>query len=120
MDIAGGLGYLHNLNTVHGDLKPVSVELNSTPSNVCQANVLVDDTGNARLCDFGLASLLGEDAGTGFTTTTEYVGTARYTAPELFNAPTDTVGYKPTAASDIFSLGCVIYEVGIRFRVTPL
>lgn len=96
-DIANGLQYLHGLQTSHGDLKP--------------GNVLIDDDGNARLCDFGLSSLLGEEAGTGFTTTTEYVGTPRYAAPEIFNRPINAVGYMPTPESDIFSFGCVVYEI---------
>ena len=82
--------------------------------------MLIDDAGNARLCDFGLASLLGEESGSGLTTTTDYTGTARYTAPELIDPPTDTGGYKPTPPSDIFSLGCVIYEVRYGHRVGNL
>lgn len=102
IDIANGLQYLHGMQTTHGDLKP--------------ANILIDDDGNACLCDFGLASFLGEEAGTGFTTTTEYVGTARYAAPEIFNRPVDAVGFMATPASDVFSFGCVVYEVRVFFH----
>ncbi|KIM26976.1 hypothetical protein M408DRAFT_330336 [Serendipita vermifera MAFF 305830] len=106
IDIANGLQYLHALSIVHGDLKP--------------ANVLIDDNENARLCDFGLASLLGEEAGTGFTTTTEYVGTARYAAPEIFNSPVEAVSYSPTPASDIFSFACLLYEITSRNPPYPM
>jgi eukaryotic-like serine/threonine-protein kinase len=75
---------------------------------------LIDDIGNARLCDFGLSLFLGGQVGSGFTTTTKHVGTIRYAAPEIFSP--DAVGYKPTPASDIFSLGCVIYEVKLDDR----
>lgn len=78
--------------------------------------MLIDDSGNARLSDFGLTSILGEEADSGLTTTTEHVGTLRYSAPEILATETDDAGYKPTLSSDIFSLGCVVYKVRHRAR----
>ncbi|KAG8833186.1 hypothetical protein FRC17_011185 [Serendipita sp. 399] len=90
--IVEGVGYLHNFNpiVIHGDLKP--------------ANVLLDENGNPRICDFGLARLMLEECDSGLTTTSAHTGTARYLAYELV-VSSDTV--IPTVESDIYALGCV-------------
>ncbi|PVF91775.1 kinase-like protein [Serendipita vermifera] len=69
-DVIRGMEYLHERNPVliHGDLKP--------------ANILIDDEGHARICDFGLARIFSEGI-TGLTTTTTHTGTTRYLAYEL-------------------------------------
>lgn len=87
-----GTNYLHSCapQIIHGDLKP--------------DNVLIDDEGNARLCDFGLVRLLSEES-TGFTTTTAHTGTTRYLSYELI--ATDTY---PTSASDVYAVGCLGLE----------
>lgn len=48
-----------------------------------------------------------------FVSSTVPGGTARWQAPELFNPDVDII--KPTKMSDIYSLGCVFYEVSICF-----
>jgi len=77
-----GLGFAHQQKAFHGDIKP--------------ANILIDQTGKAMLANLGLARLL---AGAAAVTTPDY------TAPELIQ------GKAPTAASDIYSLGVVLYEM---------
>lgn len=75
-------------------------------------NILIDDTGHARICDFGLARLVLERGSTGLTTTTAHAGTDRYKSPELikiFNA-------KPTVASDVYALGCIGLEFILSMR----
>jgi len=64
LEVASGLQYLHSKNIVHGDLKP--------------HNVIIDDTGTARLCDFGRSKVIGHR---GYTTI--FTGTGIYMAPEL-------------------------------------
>lgn len=94
LDVARGLRYLHEFNPtiVHGDLKP--------------ANVLIDDTYEAKLCDFGLIRLIQEDeSSTGMTTTSAHTGTARYLAYELVESD-----QMPTPASDVYALGCIGLE----------
>jgi len=66
--VASGLEYLHSLDVVHGDMKP--------------ENVLVDDNGVVRLCDFGRSRIITRR---GFTTA--FAGTFRWMAPELFVIP---------------------------------
>ncbi|KAG8833190.1 hypothetical protein FRC17_011189 [Serendipita sp. 399] len=94
--IVEGVDYLHNFNpiVVHGDLKP--------------ANILLDENGNPRICDFGLARLMLEECGSGMTTTTAHTGTERYLAYELV-ASNDIV--MPTVESDIHALGCIGLDV---------
>lgn len=91
-----GVQYLHKLKVIHGDLKP--------------NNILVDDTGAARLCDFGLVRLADWEGPAGMTTTSPYTGTERYKAPELFISAENR---RPVATfeGDIYSLGCIILEI---------
>ncbi|KAG1788670.1 kinase-like domain-containing protein [Suillus plorans] len=91
-----GLEYLHRNKVIHGDLKPT--------------NVLIDDSWNAVLTDFGLSLVLEAH---GFTTTTvNSVGTLRYMAPELMNpANTSASALLPTVQSDIWSAGMTGLEI---------
>ncbi|KAG8849274.1 hypothetical protein FRB91_010091 [Serendipita sp. 411] len=93
--VAAGLQYLHQQKPtiIHGDLKP--------------GNILIDDEGIARLCDFGLARL-GEDGEATITGTV--MCTPRYAAPELYS-PRRWVGkVTETTRTDIYSLACIAYE----------
>ena len=71
--------------------------------------MLIDNTGNPRICDFGLAHIFFDEPGSGLTTTTEHTGTERYLAPELV---TDDADVHPTMASDVYALGCLGLDVG--------
>jgi serine/threonine protein kinase len=78
---------LHACAIVHRDVKP--------------SNVLLDGSGGAALADFGLVR--GADS-TQLTRDGQLVGTAQYLAPELIE------GEAATPASDVYALGCVLYE----------
>ena len=82
-----GLDALHSRGIVHRDVKP--------------SNVLLDGVGIAALADFGLARGVNS---TQLTHDGQLVGTAQYLAPELIE------GVEATPASDIYALGCVLYE----------
>jgi serine/threonine protein kinase len=82
-----GLDDLHRARILHRDVKP--------------SNVLLDERGDAALADFGLAR--GEDS-TQLTRDGQLMGTPHYLAPELIE------GSAASAASDIYALGCVLYE----------
>jgi len=76
--------------------------------HICQGNVLIDDLGAPRICDFGLAQALLETGNSGMTTTSEHTGTTRYLAPELVASEENVL---PTMASDVYALGCLGLEV---------
>jgi serine/threonine protein kinase len=69
-------------------------------------NVLIDDGGRARICDFGLVRILSDES-TGLVTTTTHTGTVRYLAYELVVSEQPV----PTVASDVHALGCIGLDV---------
>lgn len=86
-DMATGLYELHQAGIIHRDLKP--------------GNVLFAD-GRWKLADFGIAR--DESIGTADPTFMGW-GTFAYMAPEIWD------GRSPTAKTDLYSLGCVAYEL---------
>ena len=78
--------FAHRKGIVHRDLKP--------------QNVLIDDDGRARVADFGIAR--GESSD--ITATGSVMGTAQYLSPE------QAQGKDTTPASDIYSIGVMLYE----------
>ena len=87
---AEGLSHLHSRGWLHGDLKP--------------GNLIVAPQGNTVILDFGLARRLGDEAEC--RTDETWAGTLEYAAPETFLA-----GHQLTAATDIYSLGIVLFEM---------
>jgi serine/threonine protein kinase len=85
--VGRGLDALHERGVLHRDVKP--------------SNVLLDGRGAAVLADFGLAR--GADS-TRLTADGQILGTPHYLAPELIE------GGEPRTQSDIYALGCVVYE----------
>ncbi len=86
--------FAHRNLIVHRDLKP--------------ANVLVTAEGEPRLLDFGIAKALDEDAATGLTRAGERVLTPDYASPEQIR------GEAVTTATDVYSLGVVLYRLLTR------
>jgi hypothetical protein len=87
--VISAVGYAHRQGVVHRDLKP--------------SNVMVMANGEAKVTDFGIAKVLGSSK---LTRTGTAMGSAHYMSPEQIRRP-ETVD----ARSDIYSLGCVFYEV---------
>lgn len=96
-ETAEGLRAAHEKGMVHRDIKPSNLWLETRPERPGKPTYRV------KILDFGLA----RDAGGGadqVTKTGFVVGTAGYIAPEQAR------GRPPDARSDLFSLGCVLYE----------
>ncbi|MEU3184172.1 serine/threonine-protein kinase [Streptomyces sp. NPDC006923] len=90
--VADALAYTHEQGIVHRDLKP--------------ANIMRLTDGTVKICDFGIARL-GHDIGftARLTGTGIAMGTPHYMSPEQIGA--DHVDHR----SDLYSLGCVLYEI---------
>jgi serine/threonine protein kinase len=73
-----------------------------------KGNILIDDEGNARLCDFGIARILSEGAASGLTTTSHHTGTDPYLCYELVTAEGVC---RSTIASDVHALACTALDV---------
>ncbi|KAG1807742.1 hypothetical protein EV424DRAFT_1268158, partial [Suillus variegatus] len=72
-------------------------------------NVLIDDSGNSCLTDFGLATIEGEVDSQLNSTTVERTLNSRWRAPEVLGLEDDP--QKPTFMSDIYSFGSVTFLV---------
>ena len=90
--VASALAATHRRGLVHRDIKP---------ANILIARGDEEDEDHVYLTDFGIAR---RTDGESVTRTGVFVGTVDYTAPERFE------GGKGDAASDIYSLGCVLFE----------
>ncbi|MEO8062899.1 MAG: protein kinase [Pseudomonadota bacterium] len=85
--------HAHSHLVIHRDLKP--------------ANILVTDAGNAVVLDFGIAKLMTEGA-TAETALTQFGG--RALTPD-YASPEQIAGSPLTTASDVYSLGVILYEL---------
>lgn len=106
-DIARAVAYLHQHGVVHRDLKPSNIMLGSRPSAAGHRPELgepIPDNSQPILTDFGLAKLM--EGGDAMTRTGAILGTPSYMAPEQAAS-----GKNVGPASDIYSLGAILYEV---------
>jgi len=89
--LCGGLAAAHAQGVLHRDLKP--------------GNVLIDNHGQVRITDFGIAILQAEPVSHSLT------GTPAYMAPEQ-----RTIGATLSPQTDIYALGLVLYELLVGYR----
>ncbi len=88
--ILRALDYSHRGGIVHRDIKP--------------ANIMLTLSGEVKVMDFGIARAMADSAAT-MTQTAQVIGTAQYLSPEQAR------GERVDARSDIYSTGCVLYEL---------
>jgi eukaryotic-like serine/threonine-protein kinase len=88
--VSRAVHYAHQSGVVHRDIKP--------------SNILIDETGSAKLTDFGLAKQT--DSADSLTRTGDVLGTPNYMSPEQASGRMGPIG----AASDVYSLGSVLYH----------
>jgi eukaryotic-like serine/threonine-protein kinase len=87
-EVADGLGYAHEHGVVHRDVKP--------------ANIMILQSGPAKITDFGIARMRTAEVR---TQTGVVLGSPRYMSPE------QVAGKRAEPRSDIFSLGVIFYEM---------
>ncbi|MDT5317015.1 MAG: eukaryotic-like serine/threonine-protein kinase [Mycobacterium sp.] len=91
-DACQALNFSHQHGIIHRDVKP--------------ANVMISTAGAVKVMDFGIARTLSDTTGGNrLTATATVIGTAAYLSPEQAS------GEPVDARSDIYSLGCVLYEI---------
>ncbi|MFB6720858.1 protein kinase [Kribbella sp. NPDC056345] len=87
---AAGVAAAHAAGIIHRDLKP--------------ANLLLTESGQVKVADFGIVRFL-DDTTTTLTTTGQIVGTSHYLSPER------ALGEPADRPSDVYALGCVLYQL---------
>lgn len=95
--ITAPLAYAHSQGVVHRDLKPSNIMVETK----------ADGTDEVKLVDFGIAKFMfetGSDSGRNLTRTGEVFGSPPYMSPEQCS------GAKSDVRSDIYSLGCMMFE----------
>ncbi len=90
-EICSGVSYIHKQGIIHRDLK--------------LGNILFDADGSARICDMGFAKAMSGSGAASLSASGGMVGTPAYMAPEIWR------GMSATPATDIYSLGCIFYEM---------
>ncbi|GJM23183.1 MAG: hypothetical protein DHS20C15_30980 [Planctomycetota bacterium] len=91
--LCAALAYAHRCGVVHRDLKP--------------ENVLVDDSGEPRVLDLGLAKPLAQPADESVTRAGEFLGTLAHASPEQLSGDPDEVDER----TDVHGLGVLLYRL---------
>ncbi len=97
VEVCRGVQHGHEQGVIHRDLKP--------------ANILVNDSGQPKIIDYGVALCIGQtESSARHTETGQIVGTIQYMSPEQLGGPSRRLDVR----SDVYSLGVVLYELMCR------
>jgi hypothetical protein len=88
LDVLSGLQHAHAAGIVHRDIKP--------------GNILLSSSGPAKVADFGIAMSSGD--------TTELAARGLFVGTVVYSSPEQLLGGEVGPRSDLYSLGCVLYE----------
>jgi serine/threonine protein kinase len=91
LDLCAAVQFAHQRLIVHRDIKP--------------ANVLIDESGQVKLLDFGIAKWIDEDEGHANTGSMTSIMTPQFASPEQLN------GGLLTTATDVYALGVLLYHL---------
>lgn len=93
--VCDAVSHAHSMGVIHRDLKP--------------GNILVDEHGEPKIIDFGIARALGADGEvvTRHTRTGDLIGTLRYMSPEQLEGDPSRVDVR----SDVYALGVILFEI---------
>lgn len=97
-EILVALEHLHRLHIIHRDLKPENILLDE------KMHILITDFGSVKIVNENEETVEGEEEGQR-RRRNSFVGTAQYVSPELL---TDKMAHY---ASDLWALGCIIYQM---------
>src|SRR5262249_52241557 len=107
--VCDAVQHAHDRGVIHRDLKP--------------ANILVEDTGQPKVLDFGVARAIDADLLTaaGLTRTGQLLGTPNYMSPEQVAADPAAIDHR----TDVYALGVILFELAahrlpLRLEDRPL
>lgn len=93
LDICAAVEHAHRNGVIHRDLKP--------------GNILVDESGQPKVLDFGIARLTDDPEATRKTTAGQFLGTLPYMSPEQVSGDQAAVDIR----SDVYALGVILFEL---------
>ena len=99
--VCAGCAYIHDNNMIHFDIKP--------------ANILLDMSGNAKICDLGIAKITKGPNSRIDMTASAMGGTPPYMAPELLRGDTELIG----TPVDVYGFGIVLWQIFHRKSPHP-
>ena len=94
VQVSGALAYAHQKHVIHRDLKPSNIMVTSFQGKQ-----------NAKIVDFGIAKIVQNNSAQQLTQTGDLFGSPLYMSPEQCS------GRRLDGRSDIYALGCVMYEL---------